>query len=313
MSSAEQSGHDDVIAPTDPPLSAPANFKEDVKGRVEDRPSDELKEFETRLDKYAAQLGRSPEPIPVLDFKYRPGLTVRLFGPILSLLWPSGLFIPGTADFKEYWFLPPPDGSNRYTREWVFGKETGANHAFSATGELYSYASPRPIDSVLGSEAGVGFVFKPPFTLATYSVEVTVQMVGQTRYDVNTNAPAGGKVRESGGLYTAAWEISPIDGSLSLVQPFGFSALFDQTFENLTGAPIAEFRRAGPIRTNMVLEGNKRYLIGVVAAVRVANGWIMNNGSPMQPLPSGSTWKVWCSIMGTVPHVWITTTVVSIP
>jgi hypothetical protein len=301
-----------VIGRNDPLLPKLADLQQETNPRVYHR-TEELQELETRLDGYADKLGRSPDPLPVLDFKFHPGLTIKLDLGRASVRWPSGLFIPGDADYHEYWFLPPPQGGNRYSREWVFGNGSDANHAYSATGELFAYASPRPIDSSLRSEAGVGFVFRPPFTLATYAVEVTVDLLGQDRYDVNTNAPAGGKVREFGGLYTVAWEISPIDGSLSLVEPFGFASLFDQTFENLSGFPINEFRRTGPVRTNMVLEGNKVYLIGVVAAVQIDNAWIMDNGSPMQPLPAGSTWKVWCAITGTVPQVWITPSVVTIP
>jgi hypothetical protein len=275
--------------------------------------AEELAKLNTRLDKYAEQVGHSPVPLPTLDFKFGPGLTTKVGLETLSLIWPWGLFIPGDADFNKYWFFTPKKGSNRYSREWVLGAETGNNHAHSATGELFAFVSPRPIDSSVRSETGIGFVFRPPFRLATYAVEVTVDILGQDRYDVNTSAPAGGKVREFGGLYTVAWEISPFDGSLSLVKPFGFVTVFDQTFENLTGSPINIFRRTGPIRTNMVLEGNKSYLIGVVTAVEIDNGWKMNNNTPMQPLPPGSTWKVWCQIMATIPQVWITPLTISIP
>jgi hypothetical protein len=55
-----------------------------------------------------------------------------------------------------------------------------------------------------------------------------------------------------------------------------------------------------------MLEGNRTYLISVIAAVEIDNRWVMDNGSPMQPLPDNSIWNMWCSIMGTVPQVWIT-------
>jgi hypothetical protein len=276
------------------------------------RPS-ELEKLETRLDGFAAVLGRSPDPVPVLDFKFHPGEFVRMFGSIETLLWPSGLFIPGTADYHLYWLFPPPAGKNRYTRQWIAGNGSQANHALTATGELFAYAAARPVDPFLRSEAGVGFVFTPTARLATYDVEVTVSLLGSDRYDVSTTAPAGGKVRKWGGLYTAAWEISPYDGSLSLVHPLGVVTLFNETFENLTGAPIQTFPLTGPKSTNIMMEGNKTYLISVIAAVEIQNDWVMDNGSPMQSLPDGSTWKMWCSIFGTIPQVWVTPSTIYIP
>ena len=139
-----------------------------------------------------------------------------------------------------------------------------------------------------------------------------MDLVGADRYDVSTTAQAGGKIRKWGGLYTAAWEISPVDGTLSLVRPFGLATLFNETFENLTGTPIQNFPLAGPVTANIMLEGGKTYLIGIIAAVQIDNGWTMNNGSPMQSLPDGSTWKVWCSIFGTVPQVWVTPSIIYI-
>jgi hypothetical protein len=270
----------------------------------------ELRDY---LDAFAGKLATSPEPLPVLGFpgslKYSDLVADR---PVFLPRWPSGLYIPGNADYKQYWFLPPPDGENRYTRQWVLGNGSAANHAFAATGDLFAYAAARPIDPQLRSEAGIGFVFKPSATLAVYRIEVTTNLLGQHRYDVNTTAPAGGTLREWGGLYTAAWEINPVDNSLTLVRPFGLATLFDETFQNLTGIPIHDSPMTGTTWTNIMLERGRSYLIGVIAAVQIDNRWTMSNGAPMQPLPQGSTWKAWCAITGIIPQVRIRPTTIYI-
>jgi hypothetical protein len=290
-----------------------ADLKQKMAPPAAQAPPSELAGLETRLDGFAADLGRSPDPVPILDFKFPPGDLIKMLGGTEIFLWPSGLFIPANADYHLYWFFPPPAGKNRYTSQWIDGNGSAANHALDSTGELFAYASARPIDPFLRSEAGIGFVFTPAARLATYDVEVTVNLLGSDRYYVATTAPAGGSVRKWGGLYTAAWEISPIDGSLSLVRPFGLVTLFDETFENLTGEPIQTFPLNGPQTAKIMMEGNKNYLISVIGAVEIDNNWVMNDGSPMQALPDNSTWKVWCSIFGTIPQVRVTPSTIYIP
>jgi len=307
---AAHSAREVFIAKQDPLVPSAAGLQE--KAATTSLPlSKKLIELTDHLDAYAGKLAISPEPLPVLggDFKFSKVADL----PVLLWRWPVGLYIPGSADYKEYWFFPPPDGENRYSREWILGNGSAANHAFAATGDLFAYSAARPIDPQLRSEAGIGFVYKPSATLAVYTIEVSASLLGQSRYDVNTTAPAGGTLREWGGLYTAAWEISPVDGSLSLVRPFGLVTLFDQTYQNLTGTPINNWPLSRIVSTNIMLEGGRSYLIGVIAAVQIDNRWTMSNGSPMQPLPPGATWKAWCSILGTIPQVWVRTSTIYIP
>jgi hypothetical protein len=37
---------------------------------------------------------------------------------VLSIGWPPSLYIPGNADWKKYWILPPP-AANRYSQSWT--------------------------------------------------------------------------------------------------------------------------------------------------------------------------------------------------
>jgi len=155
--------------------------------------------------------------------------------------------------------------------------------------------------------------FRPGPTLATYSIEPTVNVRLQNRYYVTTTAQAAGVVWEWGGLLTAAWEISRVDGSLSLVQPVGIATLFRERFENQTPSPVHESWVSRVITTNLMLQAARTYLIGVIPAVQIDNLWTMSDGSPMQPLPTGSEWKVWSSITGRIPKAHVRQTIVYVP
>jgi hypothetical protein len=77
-----------------------ANLGEEAHNLSAPRFSAELENIENRLDGFASNLGRSPDPVPVLDFKFHPSQVLRADRD-LSLLWPPGLFIPGNADFHD--------------------------------------------------------------------------------------------------------------------------------------------------------------------------------------------------------------------
>jgi len=295
-----------LAGPTVPVLP---NLKEDLVRPHPEIPS-KLAELTDHLDAYAGKLATSPHPLPVLDL---PARVSAIVGTKVSILWPDGLYIPSDADWKQYWFLPPEPGKNRYGHEWTIGFAP-PNSASFKTGHLFAFAAARPTDSKLRSEAGIGFVYQPSPKLALYSVEVKVNLLGQNRCDINTTAPAGGAIHEWGGLYTAAWEINPVNGDLELHKPYGVVTLFDETYLNLTGTPINNWPKSGTIKTNIFLEGGGRtYLISVIAAVQIDNNWRWNNGGPMQNLPEGSVWKAWCDIVGDIPQVWISPSIVYMP
>lgn len=288
------------------PTHIPAEESQDARAKL---PA-QLKETELHLDDFAGRLGTSGEGF--LDFSHKHPLPSPIFDPniIVLFLWPPGLYIPGTADWHNYWVFPPPD-SNRYTMQWLGGNGASANHSSAATGELFAYAAAAPTDTHLRSEASVGFVFQPESTLAVYTITVTPALTGSDRYDVNTTANAGGSVRKWGALDVEAFLINPIDGTTELVTPFGTTFLFDETFSNLTGTPINTFSLNKPVSTQVLLQGGgRRYVIGVTALVQIDNSWTMNNGAPMQPLPPGSTWKMWCSIYGTIASISIVPTTI---
>jgi hypothetical protein len=110
--------------------------------------------------------------------------------------------------------------------------------------------------------------------------------------------------------------VNPVDGSLDLVNPYGLATLYNERFDGqgaIAITPVAANWVGGPATANIMLQGGHTYLIGVVAAVEIHNGWTDNQGRPVAQLPPGSTFTVWCDLSLTVASVSVDPTVVYIP
>jgi hypothetical protein len=263
------------------------------------------------LDAYAGSLARD-EPLPVLTVTRPLDRVVEVSTPFYR--WPASLFIPGAAIPAEYWLTNCPT-DHRYTRDWTTAPANKADHN---TGRLWAFIAARISDTpFVRTEAGVGFLFRPPYRLATYTVEPTVLAVGQHRWDVGDFAgEAGGTLRLRGWILTAAWDVSPVDGSLELTRPFGATVAFDHTYVNQGAISVvteAAPWKQGPLPTNLVLEGSHTYLIGMVAMVQIDNDWTDSHGNSFTKPPDGATWRVWCQIDCLVDQVWVSPLVITLP
>jgi hypothetical protein len=296
---------------SDPHLPSVPKIRLPELGAIEPELLAALKPWQQALDQFATH-ARPGGDQTVLDFKLHFGLLSRLTSSALTLRWPKDLFIPGTADWKQYWFFPPP-ASQRYGSQWTSGAPNMANFT---TGQCWAYGAVGVGNPTLHTEAGVGFLFTPPHQLATYAIAPTLSLAGNYRWNTATTADASGTITEWGGVYTAAWDVSPVDGSLTLVQPYGVATLYNEQFEGqgtTAITPVASNWVGGPATANIMLQGAHTYLIGVVAAVEIHNGWTDNQGHPVTQLPPGSTFTVWCDLSLTVPSVSVDADVIYIP
>jgi hypothetical protein len=146
----------DPHRPSIPAIRTPA------RGAIEPDLLAALKPWQETLDQFATH-ARAGGAQPVLDLKFHKGVVSLLASDAFKLTWPNDLFIPGTADWKQYWFLPPP-ASHRYVRQWTSG---APNTADFNTGQCWAYGSVGVGNPTLHTEAGVGFLFTPPHQLAT--------------------------------------------------------------------------------------------------------------------------------------------------
>jgi hypothetical protein len=266
-----------------------------------------LKGWHNSLDQYAARtaVGRTTQLL--LDFKAHERQISEVLDDLPPIIfWPEGLFIPGNADYKNYWFFPPPD-SNRYNQQWISGNDV--NQASAADSHVWAYTAINQYMPHDHSEAGIGFLFSPHFKLAAYQVRPSVSVLGTYRWSIETNYNGGGWIYEWGAIYIAAWNMSPVDGSLELVKPFGVTTVFNESWLNQGAEPITNVVppwSPGSLSTNLLLEGGKTYLIGVIVAVDVMNTWNVQQGQ----WPDGSDWRTWCTLFLTMPKVQIDTTTI---
>ena len=269
----------------------------------------DLKGWHNSLDRYAAETAAGGKPQHVLDFKAHERLISEMLDDFPIFFWPQDLYIPGNADYKNYWFWPCPD-SNRYNQQWISGNDV--NQASAADGHVWAYTAINQYIPHAHSEAGIGFLFSPSTTLAVYQVRPSLAVIGTHRWSIATNYYGGGWIYEWGVIYIAAWNVSPVDGSLELVQPFGVTTVFNESWLNQGTEPITNVVppwSPGSLSTNLLLEGGKTYLIGVIAAVDVTNTWNVPQGQ----WPDGSDWRTWCTLDLTVPKIQIDATTIYQP
>jgi hypothetical protein len=257
-----------------------------------------LTEWQNSIDRYALETagGKSTQ---VLDLKHQNLFLKDFISVHPYFLWPNDLYIPGSADYKNYWPWPCP-ANHRYGREWIIGNDV--NQATFADGHIWAYTAINQYMPHAHSEAGIGFVFTPTAKLAVYSVKPTINAVGTHRWSINTNYYGGGWIYEWGVIYIAAWSISPVDGSLEVVTPSGITTVFNESFENMGSEAITTVIPVwspGMISANLLLESGKSYLIGVIAAVDVTNTWNVPQGQ----WPAGSDWRTWCTLELSVPSI----------
>lgn len=272
-------------------------------------PSAALHAWHTSLERHASEIAGGGAPLHTLDFSARDLATEYVFGKPTWFLWPPDLYIPGDADYRNYWPWPCP-ASHRYGRQWIIGNDV--NQASAAQGHVWAYTAINQYLAHDHSEAGVGFVFTPDATLAVYRVTPSISAIGTHRWSIETNYYGGGWIYELGVIYIAAWNISPVDGSLELVKPYGVTTVFNQSWLNQGAEPITTVIppwSPGTQSTNLLLEGGKSYLIGVIAAVDVTNTWNVPQGQ----WPSGSDWRTWCTLELSVPQINIDATTVYQP
>jgi hypothetical protein len=229
-------------------------------------------------------------------------------GILIRRPWPWDLFIPGSADWTTYlppiWFAPPPP-DHRYNQSWLTPPSDNPNRADPNLGTAWAYSAVGVGTPVLDTQAAIGFPFTPPET-GTYIVAPTLSVMGQFHVDIETTAAAYGSIFMTGGVFTAVWD----QATLTLQQPFRYAELFNhesdgqETIQN--SFPATWDGRGAPTALSIGLVSGIPVLIGVAANVKISNTWTDLEGNPIQTLPDGSKWTVYCTMeFLQMPQVWI--------
>jgi hypothetical protein len=115
--------------------------------------------------------------------------------------------------------------------------------------------------------------------------------------NIATTAAARGRIFEWGGVYTAVWE----QNAFLPLQPIRYAELFSHEADGQETIPVNSVPatwdgRGGPAALSIGLVGGRTYLISVAAVAKISNEWTDTEGRPIQTLPDGSAWTVYCTM-----------------
>jgi hypothetical protein len=272
-----------------------------------------------------AFLSREEQPKEAFDLKlsafahasqanlltFRGGQVFDPAGGFPTLAWPSDLYIPGSADFKNYWFTAPP-ADHRYALAWT--TPGSANQASSLTGALFSFAQLNPVTNAgQFTDAGVGVFYKPPMTLGVVDLQPHVNCSGSLRWFLQTFKLVAGYVDVKAQLLLGAWQVIP--GGFDLVgwKPFDVSAIRrDQSWgpeEHHFASSFAGANLSAPF----VVQKGRTYLLAVVARISVTSGLTANAvGQTLFPLDNTQL-RAWGAMNCSVTQINVETRQVYIP
>lgn len=278
----------------------------DGADEIREQVDDEVSALRLRIDN-AVRDGGEPPPELVRDFHtaLTHSLRASLEPARWSLAWPDGWYIPGGADYRQHWILPPP-GDHRIGLQWAQPPD-GINHADASTGDVYAYASSGPGFGAASGWAGVAADVRPTATLSQADVAVDVDVQANCHLKSDLRGIVGSLVlaQVRCRVFACVWQIDPVTNAWTLKQPFGATDLLQQT---LTGsaeyAPATAARRisGGPLSMRVQLEGGRRYAVGFQAQVNVRFDVQGENGQPYQRTPD-DRWACWGSVTSSVAKI----------
>ncbi len=272
-----------------------------------------------------AFLKQDERPVAALDAKVAAHREVTLshllthhgkqtFDPSL-FRWPPSLYIPKSANARDYWISPAPD-DHRYGLEWTSPATATANKASRQDGTLFSFSQLQNenVASAQSSESGVGVFYKPPMALGVIDLQPNVNCMGTLRTFLETFPElAAGYVEVKAHLLLAAWQQIPGGFDLLGFKQFDVatSGRRDQSF----GPELHQFQSSfdGPsLSAPFVVQSGRTYLLGVVSRISITSTLTSNAGRPLPPI-SNTKLRVWGAMNCVVPQIDVLTKRVDIP
>lgn len=231
--------------------------------------------------------------------------------PPFTLAWPSSLYIPAGADWKQFWIVPPP-GDHRYALDWAPPPSpAGSNEASRGEGTLYCGQRIRTTDRYVQAEAGLGVLFTPTRTLSVVSLQPQVHCSGEHRWFAEFGTEVFSQVRVAGAtkvktsLILAAWQQIPGSVGWDLLHWKQFAVSGNGPNSGLGHGAITPYQRSfsgAELATPFLVEAARTYLLGVVARVSVWSTLTDDRGQPL-PLIEDGTFRVWGSLACAVPQI----------
>ncbi len=232
---------------------------------------------------------------------------ILLERPWFTLAWPDHLYIPGQADHRPHWIVPPPD-DHRY--RYAYADGSGASTADAGTGRLFSWVNVSGLNPAYTGFAGVGAAVRPAATLAYLTVGADVDLLAETRWWYLPGPAAGySTFRYRGTAYVAVWAIDPVSGAWELLRPYGARTLFAFDERGQGGTAVDSRRHAfDDVRATVQVQGGRRYAVTVSFEATITYDCRDRGGRPYVKA-EGDDIRLWASIAGSVPSISATTKV----
>ena len=281
--------------------------------------------LETALD-IDAVLKQDDRSVAVLDAKlsaHREAAQSHLltlhgsqtFDPSL-FRWPPFLYIPKSANARDYWPLTSAPADHRYGLAWTSPATATANRASIEDGTLFSFSQLQNENarSAQSSESGVGVFYNPPMSLGVIDLQPQVDCMGTLRTFLEFFPElAAGSVEVSAHLLLAAWQQIP--GGFDLLGFKHFDVATSGRRDQSHGPESQQFQRSfdGPsLSAPFVVQHGRTYLLGVVSRISVTSTLTSNTGAPLPPI-SNTQLRVWGSMNCVVPQINVFTKRIDIP
>ncbi|MCC6557792.1 MAG: hypothetical protein IT372_33000 [Polyangiaceae bacterium] len=245
----------------------------------------------------------------------------KLREPHISLAWPANLYVPGEADFHQYWFLPPPH-ENVYQFDWTSSTNpapTGCT-ANNGTGYMLSVIHGTNFSGRNRATAGIAMEYKPTATLAQVKVAADINVAGAFRYDflpAKQGAVGYAHPEFFGTAFLLGWEISPVTGKWEELNNNARRTIFSDTtrYGQQGGQPstFAASYLGSSFSSKFVVQSGRSYAFGVVFQVTINLDLREADNRTVYHRKANDEIQIWALLSGMMPRITVSTSVVSIP
>jgi hypothetical protein len=239
------------------------------------------------------------------------------FKDVITLGWPSSLYIPGSADWKNYWILPPPP-ANRYSQSWTpTPPSTGFGTSSFANGTLFDFQQIMTNEQFVFSDTGLGVLFTPARTLSVVSFEPQVDCSGEHRWwaEFGPQFLVAGSSRVKTSLILAVWQQIPGPAGWDLLNWKLFDVADSFPNSGLGHGMVTPYQKSFTgtnLAAPFLVQSGRTYLFGVVARVSVWSSYTDSHGHPLPRISDGS-FRVWGTLACVIPQIEIIEKQVHIP
>ena len=287
------------------PTSAIGAIDDDALGPVRDRLEAELAASPAVAGADAGHAVRGGDGVT----GYRDSIftTLAQGRPVFTLAWPDHLYIPGQADHREYWFVPPPD-DHRY--RYAYAGPPGASTADAADGRLFAWVNTSGLEPGYTGYAGVGARITPSATLAYLTIGADMDLLAEARWWYLPGTDAGyATFSYRAAVFVAAWVIDPVSGRWELLRPFASRTLLAFRESGQGGSAVVSQRHAfDDLTARVQVQAGRQYAVTASFEVTIAHDCRDRRGARYVKQP-GDDIRLWASLTGQVASITASTTV----